>query len=182
MIHNTEILERLKRGNAQYLTAQRAPGDISPALRKDTSEHGQHPYAIIITCSDSRVIPEGIFSVGIGELFVIRVAGNVVGEHELGSVEYAAGHLGCKVIIVLGHTGCGAVDAAMRGGAEDFIKILTDEIAAAIGDEQDYYKACCLNARYGANVIREKLAGTEALGPDTDVVSAIVDISDGHVE
>ena len=64
--------------------------------------NGQKPYAIIITCSDSRVIPENIFMTGIGELFVIRIAGNVIDEHQLGSIEYAASHLGAPLIVVMG--------------------------------------------------------------------------------
>ena len=61
---------------------------------------GQSPYDIIVTCSDSRVIPENIFTAGIGELFVIRLAGNVIDDHQLGSIEYAAGHLGCRLVVV----------------------------------------------------------------------------------
>ena len=92
------------------------------ALRKFTYEHGQHPHAIIVTCSDSRVIPETIFSAGLGELFVIRVAGNVIDDHQLGSIEYAAGHLGSPVVVVLGHTHCGAVDAAINSDPEGYIR------------------------------------------------------------
>ena len=80
--------------------------------RIETAENGQHPYIIVIACSDSRVIPEEIFSAGIGELLVIRVAGNVLDNHQLGSIEYAGAHLGCKLIFLLGHTDCGAVSAA----------------------------------------------------------------------
>ena len=73
-----EALEKLKDGNKRYLSAAANTGDISPYIRKMTCEEGQTPYAVIITCSDSRVIPESIFMSGIGELFVIRVAGNVM--------------------------------------------------------------------------------------------------------
>ena len=72
---------------------------------------GQKPFAIIVACSDSRVPPELLFDKGLGELFVVRVAGNIVGEHELGSIEYGAEHLGAKLIVVLGHERCGAVTA-----------------------------------------------------------------------
>ena len=109
-----EALERLREGNARYLGASQAQGDVSPELRQSTFCEGQHPYAIVLACSDSRVIPEAIFSAGIGDLFVIRVAGNVVDKHQLGSIEYAEDHLGCSLVVVLGHTGCGAVDAAMQ--------------------------------------------------------------------
>ena len=85
-----KALKKLKEGNAKYLNAETSRGNISRMLRKYTYENGQHPYAIIITCSDSRVIPESIFSAGLGDLFVIRVAGNVIDDHQLGSIEYSA--------------------------------------------------------------------------------------------
>ena len=95
MIHHMimtadEAIEKLKSGNMRYLLMNSNSGNVSAALRKFTYEHGQHPHAIIVTCSDSRVIPETIFSAGLGELFVIRVAGNVIDDHQLGSIEYAA--------------------------------------------------------------------------------------------
>ena len=108
-----QTLKRLLDGNQAYLSSRTEIGDISPAVRLETAEHGQQPLAIIITCSDSRVIPEAIFHCGIGDLFVIRVAGNVIDNHQLGSIEYAADHLGTKLIMVLGHTHCGAVDAVI---------------------------------------------------------------------
>ena len=96
-----EALERLKTGNKAYITAERGIGDISADRRADTLENGQRPYAAIVSCSDSRVIPESIFGAGIGDLFVIRVAGNVIDSHQLGSIEYAAEHLGIKLIVTI---------------------------------------------------------------------------------
>ena len=174
-----EALERLKAGNAQYLDAAANAGDISLALREKTCTEGQFPYAIVITCSDSRVIPESIFSAGIGELFVIRVAGNVIDKHQLGSVEYAAGHLGCPLVLVMGHDNCGAVGAAVGGGAEGYIKSITDEIKAAIGGETDSFKASCLNVRRSVKVIEDSLKGDM---PDLKVCAAIYLIADGQVE
>ena len=112
-----EAIKRLREGNARYLEAKTAQGNVSPQIRRSTFEEGQHPFAIVLACSDSRVIPEAIFSAGIGDLFTIRVAGNVVDNHQLGSVEYAESHLNCKLVVVLGHTGCGAVDAVHDIGA-----------------------------------------------------------------
>ena len=109
-----EALEKLKSGNQIYMNSRTGSGDISPEKRLDTCRNGQQPYAIIITCSDSRVLPESVFSAGIGELFVIRVAGNVMDDHQLGSVEYAASHLGVKLIVVMGHNHCGAVAPCHR--------------------------------------------------------------------
>lgn len=130
-------LNRLMAGNKEYLIAKEGKGDISEEIRILTHEYGQKPYAIVIACSDSRVIPEKIFMVGIGEIFTIRVAGNVIGDFELGSIEYAAGHLGVKLIMVMGHSRCGAVDAAIHDAGHDSIIHITDEIKKAIGAETD---------------------------------------------
>ena len=97
-----DAIYRLAAGNLKYLNAESGNGDISRRVRLATWAKGQSPYAIIVTCSDSRVIPESIFSAGIGELFVIRLAGNVIDDQQLGSIEYAAGHLGCRLVVVLG--------------------------------------------------------------------------------
>ncbi|MDD3369517.1 MAG: carbonic anhydrase [Lachnospiraceae bacterium] len=150
-------LEMLKQGNEQYLNATVSQGDISLSARQHTYLEKQHPYAIVVTCSDSRVIPESIFSAGIGELFVIRVAGNVLDDHQLGSIEYAASHLGSRIIVILGHTFCGAVDAAINSDPEGYIKFITDEIKKAIGTETDDYKACCLNVERSVFIIENSL-------------------------
>lgn len=172
-----EALKKLQQGNEAYLNAKTNPGNISPEIRKDTCENGQFPYAVVVTCSDSRVIPESIFSAGIGELFTIRVAGNVIHDFELGSIEYAADHLGSKLVVVLGHTNCGAVGAAIGGGAEGFIKSITDEIKSAIGDETDGYKASCLNVNNSIKRISDSIHI-----PGLKVVGAIYDIKGGSVE
>ncbi|MCD8020250.1 MAG: carbonic anhydrase [Clostridiales bacterium] len=174
---------RLVEGNKQYLLALTGSGDISMKRRKETSEQGQHPYAIIITCSDSRVIPESIFSAGIGDLFVIRVAGNVIDNHQLGSIEYAASHLDCSLIIVLGHTHCGAVDAAIHHDPDGYIKFITDEIAKAIGEEKDDYKASCLNVRHSMDIIEQSMNIHQLeLTHKLEVVGAMYHIEDGRVE
>lgn len=90
MLTAQQARQKLIEENQKYLNSLTNPSDISKSIREQTAENGQEPYAIIITCSDSRVIPESIFSAGIGELFVIRVAGNVLDNHQPGSVEYAA--------------------------------------------------------------------------------------------
>ena len=174
----SEALKKLQDGNQRYLTAETSTGNISSILRKKTTDEGQAPYATVITCSDSRVIPESIFMAGIGEIFVIRVAGNVMDNHQLGSVEYAADHLGTKLVVVLGHTHCGAVGAALAGGADGYIKYLTDEIRRAIGNEKDETKACCLNVQQSVSVIKEKLH----LADDVKVCGAIYHIDSGKVE
>ena len=177
-----EALQKLKEGNQRYLTAATCPGDISQAIRQKTCDEGQHPYAIIVTCSDSRVIPESIFTAGIGELFVIRVAGNVMDKHQLGSVEYAADHLGCKLVVVLGHEHCGAVGAAMQSAPGGFVKYITDEIKRAIGDEQDEYCACCLNVAQSVAVIKESLKLEDSNEEGLKVCGAFYHIGSGEVE
>lgn len=170
-------LERLKAGNDKYISASMCCGDVSPERRLYTSKNGQAPYAVIVSCSDSRVIPESIFSAGIGDLFVIRVAGNVVDNHQLGSIEYAAEHLGCKLVVVLGHTGCGAVGAAVKqnGG---FVKYITDEIKHAIGDEADEVKASILNVKQSVAKISSLLQDIHGL----HVVGALYHTDSGVVD
>ena len=155
-------LERLKKGNELYINSEKSVGDISPEKRFETSKNGQHPYAVIVSCADSRVIPESIFSAGIGELFVIRVAGNVVDNVQLGSVEYAVEHLGCKLVVVLGHTGCGAVGAALCEN-HGYVKHITDEIKRAIGTETDAVKASVLNVNQSVAKIKGSLKNTDGL-------------------
>lgn len=177
-----EALEKLKQGNQLYLDAKSNPGDISPAIRRKTCDEGQVPYAIVITCSDSRVIPESIFSAGIGELFVIRVAGNVIDNHQLGSVEYAAGHLGSKLVVVLGHTHCGAVGAALAGEPDGYVKTITDEIRKAIGNEKDETRACCLNVERSVSRIKDSLKYDGKEEDGVKVCGALYHIDSGKVE
>ena len=177
-----EALKKLKDGNMQYLSTQKNEGDVSLALRKKTCDEGQTPYAIVVTCSDSRVIPESIFSAGIGELFVIRVAGNVIDKHQLGSIEYAADHLGSRLIVVMGHNHCGAVGAAISHGAENYIKFITDEISKAIGEEKDDYKACCLNVQNSVKVIEDSLGIKPDNAHGLQVCGAVYHLEDGKVE
>lgn len=177
----SESLEKLKNGNSQYLTAMTNLGDISPQIRKDTCENGQSPYAVVVTCSDSRVIPESIFCAGIGELFVIRVAGNVIDNHQLGSIEYAVGHLGSRLVVVLGHEHCGAVGAAIHDEPGGYIKSITDEIRKAIGGEKDELKASCLNVKRSVSFIKERLGITDT-EQDVMICGAMYHIDNGSVE
>jgi len=175
-------LEKLKEGNARYINAASNPGDISPEMRRDTCENGQSPYAVVVACSDSRVIPEGIFSAGIGELFVIRVAGNVIDRHQLGSIEYAADHLGTKLVVILGHDHCGAVHAAICDEPDGFVKSITDEIRLAIGAEKDEYRASCLNVEHSVAVVKQSPGVQKLMENGLEVKGAIYHIGDGTVE
>ena len=155
---------------------------LSESKRKDTTENGQHPYAVVVTCSDSRVPAEHIFNAGIGELFVIRTAGNVIGDHALGSVEYGVEHLGAKLVVVLGHTHCGAVDAALNGGAHGHIATITDEISACLPAKCDPREAEKLNVENSISRIMASEIISEFIENGTArVVGAIYDIESGTV-
>ena len=172
------IRDRLDRGNLRWRQRQ----DESAALRLHTARNGQEPYAIVAACSDSRVIPEQLFDAGLGELFVIRVAGNVLDRHQLGSIEYAAGHLHCRLILLLGHTGCGAVGAALSGGGEGFIQYITDEILLAVGQERDPLRACEKNVLHGVQLLRREFAEhPEIPAEDLEIRGAVYDIETGAV-
>ncbi|MDE6666865.1 MAG: carbonic anhydrase [Clostridia bacterium] len=170
-------LQRLKDGNKIYLNAKTGSGDISPEIRLYTSKNGQKPYAAIVSCSDSRVIPEYIFSAGLGELFVVRVAGNVIDNHQLGSIEYAVEHLGCKLVVVLGHTKCGAVGAASQKNS-GYVGFIADEIRRAIGEEKDAVKASILNVRQSVLKIENILNNTEGL----QIIGALYHTESGAVD
>ncbi len=104
----------LKEGNNRFLNKQFTPKDYFKEIENTVAS--QHPYAVVLTCSDSRVPPEIIFDESIGRLFVVRIAGNVVDPAALGSIEYSVEHLGSSYLLVLGHSKCGAVTAAVKGG------------------------------------------------------------------
>jgi len=110
-----DILNRLKEGNKRFIS-DKLEGKLIDSSRREDLTAGQNPWAIILGCADSRVIPELAFDTGLGELFVVRVAGNVANSSSIASIEYAITHLGSKVIVVLGHQSCGAVTAAIKGG------------------------------------------------------------------
>lgn len=103
-------------GNERFTSGKPLSKDFSSTRRETLMRNGQHPFAVIVSCSDSRVPPELLFDQALGDLFVVRVAGNVVTPVELGSIEYAVEHLKTPLVVVLGHEECGAVTAAVQGG------------------------------------------------------------------
>jgi carbonic anhydrase len=116
-------LSRLLAGNARYVSGRSIHPDVDVA-RRQSLVGGQHPFATILACADSRVAPEILFDQGLGDLFTVRVAGNVIDDAVQGSIEYAVVHLACPLVMVLGHQSCGAVTATMsavdgKGSAED---------------------------------------------------------------
>ncbi|MDO4841979.1 MAG: carbonic anhydrase [Phoenicibacter congonensis] len=178
----TEALSRLKEGNERFVTARSNDGDISSELREKTTKFGQQPYAVVISCSDSRVVPEHIFMTGIAELFVIRVAGNIVTDTQLASVVYAADHLKSPLVVVMGHTHCGAIDSTIKHAGHGCLCALTDPIAEAIGEETDDRTACKLNVEAGVSALKANAAVKGLIDAGVEVVGAIYDIETGKVE
>ncbi len=113
---SAQAFKLLEDGNLRFTSDQAMQDNVSIAKRADLSTNGQKPFATILSCSDSRVPPELIFDQALGDLFVVRDAGNIVDPVIMGSIEYGAEHLGTSVIIVLGHEKCGAVKATVDGG------------------------------------------------------------------
>ena len=112
-----EAKQLLINGNERFTSGKPFSKDLSSTRRGDLMRNGQHPFAVIVSCSDSRVPPELLFDQALGDLFVVRVAGNVVTPVVLGSIEYAVEHLKTPLVVVLGHEACGAVTAAVQGEA-----------------------------------------------------------------
>lgn len=131
-----DALQRLKDGNARFVRGEARARDLHTADLLDLAG-GQHPFATILGCSDSRVPPEWVFDAGLGELFVVRVAGNVMSPEVAGSIQYAMSHLGTMLLVVLGHERCGAIEAALEtkhAGVQQRsrIQLLVDSILPGI--------------------------------------------------
>jgi len=125
-------MQRLKDGNQRF-TEGKATHDHQSAERRAEVAKGQTPFAIVVCCSDSRVGPEIVFDQGLGDIFVVRTAGNVVDDVGLGSIEYAVEHFGTQLIVVLGHSQCGAVSATLSGGeVHGHVQAVVDAIKPAI--------------------------------------------------
>jgi len=140
-----EAISKLKEGNGRYTNGNlQHPGQT--AERRTGLAKSQHPFAVILSCSDSRVPPEIVFDQGLGDLFIVRVAGNVINDEGLGSIEYAVDHLGVRLIVVLGHQSCGAVQAAKEtvaakgtapGHIESLVTAIKPVVEATAKDDLD---------------------------------------------
>jgi carbonic anhydrase len=160
IVSPAEAISQLKEGNSRYTSGKRQP-DEQTAKRRAELIKSQHPFATIVSCSDSRVPPEIVFDQGLGDLFVVRVAGNVINDEGLGSVEYSVDHLGSRLILVLGHQSCGAVKAARetiaaKGNAPGHIQSIVTAIKPAVeatvnGDLDATIKA---NVKYVVDALR----------------------------
>lgn len=180
----SNTIDRLIKGNSIFLDENNNnSGNISREIRHFTAVNGQSPYAIIVTCSDSRVVPEHIFNAGIGELFVVDNAGNVISDFDLGSIEYATEHLLSDTIIVMGHTGCGAIAAAIKDNAHGYMKKVTDEIQRGIGDEKDPVKAEIKNVEHSIKQIMKSEIITKLVSDGKLTIKGVIyDTDAGDVE
>ena len=172
-----EAISKLKEGNARYASGSlQHPGQTTE--RRTELAKTQHPFAAILSCSDSRVPPEVVFDQGLGDLFIVRVAGNVINDEGLGSLEYTVDHLGTRLILVLGHQRCGAVDAAREtiaakgkapGHIESLVKAIKPAVEATAKDD--------LETTIKANVKHV----VDTLRSSTPILKAKVDSGDVQV-
>ena len=181
-----EALKKLKEGNQRYAGTKVTAGKHTAERRAETGQ-SQHPFAIIIGCADSRTSPEIVFDLNLGDLFVIRTAGNLVDDYALGSIEYAVEHLGSRLVVVMGHERCGAVKAALGGGkVPGHINALVRDIQPAVKaskrKEGDVLaNAVQENAAQVAAKIR-KLAKFGEFAAQVRVITAYYDLDTGVVE
>lgn len=185
MISAHEALERLREGNRRFVSGNRRGSEPAPGSRRRELVAGQAPLAIVLGCADSRVPAEIVFDQGLGDLFVIRVAGNIVAPSLVGSVEFAAERFGTQLVVVLGHTQCGAVQATLEDlerpaeNRSPNLRSIVDRIRPAVapllesgsaGDHNDLmHHAVRANIRASANQLRhgssilERLVAEEKL-------------------
>jgi carbonic anhydrase len=179
-------LAKLKEGNTRFVANPLSKGKSNTAKREETAK-AQHPFAIVVACADSRTAPEIVFDGDIGDLFVVRTAGNLVDDHALGSIEYAVAHLGARLIVVLGHQRCGAVVAALAsstapGHVGSLVRDIQPAVAAAKGKPGDATdNTITENSRLiAARIGKEAELGD--LAKEVRVVSAVYNFDTGKVE
>src|SRR3954468_61745 len=192
-----DALRRLMDGNLRFRDAQAASSARTWSRQLATEQ--QRPFAIVLGCSDSRTPVEILFDEGFGDLFVVRIAGNIVAPSVVGSIEFAASQFGTRLVVVMGHTGCGAVTATVKaiqtglGSESKNIRAITDRIAPNVqhlvhGDKADVREAVRANVRasahhlrHGSQILEELvLAGRLAVvGAEYDLESGAVDFFDG---
>lgn len=180
-------------GNKRFMAGHPVhPDETLERIRE--LKKGQNPFAIIIGCSDSRVPPELIFDQGLGDVFSIRTAGNIIGDYELGSIEYAVEHLGCKLIVVLGHENCGAIQAFIENPdtykhlnhIEKIIEYIAEEDEEKNLPEKDKHqvdKAVRANIMHGVHFIKNSQPVLKPLidRKEVTVVGAYYDLDKGEV-
>lgn len=189
-----EALKWLQDGNQRWLSGRDDAPNTAAARRQEVAA-GQHPFATILTCADSRIPVERVFDRGVGDLFVLRVAGNMVGPHEAGTIEYGAEHLQVPLLVVMGHTKCGAVAAAashghVEGNIASLISAIEPAVAraeranpslpaaevAAAAVKENVWQSI-FDLLKSSDICRDRVAKGEL-----KVVGAVYDISSGGVE
>ena len=176
-------IERLIEGNRRYhMKEEYAPHEQEH--RDDLADNGQRPYACVIGCSDSRAVPETVFHARLGDIFSIRTAGNVVGDAEIASAEYAAEHLHVPLIVVMGHTHCGAVDAALNGcHGSGYMEFLLNYVRSTFEGRTDPRECERLNALAGVDRLMESdVLNDMVLKGELEITAAIYDIRTGKIE
>jgi len=207
MIPAREALERLREGNRRFVSDDRIRDTLTSHARRNALAAGQAPFAIILGCSDSRVPAEIVFDQGLGDLFVIRVAGNIVAPSQVGSVEFAAERFGTRLVVVLGHSQCGVILATLeelRRPATDQsrnLRSIVDRIrpsvegllATELGNHPDALVSQAVRAnirastdhlRHGSEVLEQLIqtAGLVVVGAEYSLESGVVDFFDGAPE
>ena len=176
-------LELLKQGNSRFASGKPVAKNL--VARRAELVSGQKPFAIILTCSDSRVAPEHIFDAGLGDIFVVRNAGNLASQVALGSIEYAAEHLGSTLLVVMGHESCGAVKAACSSDhAEGNIDAIVKELQVAVKlGGKDPAKVVGENVKCVLKNIRKKSSILSHLekGGKLKILGAVYSLSTGTV-
>lgn len=186
-----EAISVLQKGNEQYKTGKKMM-ITTQDLREELTVNGQEPYAVVISCSDSRVPVEEIFSCNAGEIFVVRTAGNVIGDLEMGSIEYGVEHCGAPLILVLGHTNCGAVTAAVEGEPEgnnidDIVELIKPAIEEAKKISKDKEKIVSEGVRINVLNDIKQIQSNPTISELIDsgmvsVTGAIYDIEHGTIQ
>ncbi|MGO9123098.1 MAG: carbonic anhydrase [Desulfomonilaceae bacterium] len=189
-----QAIGMLKRGNSRYMSGGLEHPHLGQARRTLTAMQGRSPFAAVLSCSDSRVPVELIFDCGIGDIFVIRVAGNVLGNSELGSLEYAVDHIGVSVVLVLGHTKCGAVKAVCESGVlEGNLRGISEKILLAVQQVDKSSPGLSVDQKITeagrANVwnsiqlafMSSKLIRRKVLAEELRLIGAFYDIETGEV-
>lgn len=203
----SEALERLREGNRRFVAGQSQLDTRLTHARREQLVEAQRPFAVVLGCSDSRVPVEIVFDQGLGELFVIRVAGNIVAASQVGSVEFAAEAFGARLVVVLGHSGCGAIAAtidAIRHAGElpshnltaivDRIRPAVESVVARRPDADDAQlasiavranvRASAEVLRHGSPLLQQLIAerGLTVVGAEYALETGVVEFFDGAPE
>ena len=136
MLNAAQALERLREGNRRFYVDEPTSPFDSTVVRREQLLSGQEPFAVILGCSDSRVPAELVFDQGFGDLFVIRVAGNIVAPSQVGSVEFAAARFGTRLVVVMGHSQCGAILAALAKHPAAFPQVIVTSAEKGLGVDE----------------------------------------------